>query len=127
IKRASPIEILIPGNWVKTAVGPSLVSRLVQRQQHVDIRGQVAEVIPFVDVFERRGKALRGRVLPIEHPDSGLLDRGMILEVPADQSPVPPPMVFGIRSCMNSHKTAPRLDVPLKSGFLVMVQYIARR
>src|SRR5690606_18571525 len=127
IKRASPIEILIPGNWVKTAVGPSLVSRLVQRQQHVDIRGQVAEVIPFVDVFERLGRALRGRALPIEHPDSGLLNRGLIMEVPADQSPVPTPMVFGIRSCMNSHKTAPRLDVAFEVRLLVVVQYIARR
>src|ERR1700687_1840008 len=51
----------------------------------------------------------------------------MVAKVGADQLPIPFPVVFGVSRGMDSHVAIAPLDVPLKSGLLIVVQDIPSR
>src|SRR2546430_3685192 len=121
VPRASAIEIVVPAHGVMGAVGPPLVTCLVDLDQHMDGRIDRLEVVEFVITAEASGQAFRRYVRRIEHPVAarahvGIV--GMAVEVRAGQSAVPRPVVLGVRGGVHADVAAARLDVAFEDVLL---------
>ncbi len=121
------VVVLAPAVGVVGAHRAAAVAGLVHGGQDVDRATRVgAEVVPLVVAGPAVGKARGGGVRGVLDLDDGLLRRGVLLEVRADQLAVPGPVVLGVGGRVNAGEPAAALDVVLEGGLLGGVQDVAR-
>src|SRR5690606_24410239 len=126
IKGPSPLEFMVPGDGMAFPVGAPLITRFLQIEQYIDLGIEFLVIVPFIGAGPKLRKVGRGRVVSIHKPYVGLLYRGMVHKIAPYQAAVPGPVKFGVRSGMDSHKTAAVFDVVLKGPLLLRIEYVLR-
>src|SRR5690606_31649326 len=126
IKRPTAVVLVVPHHRVFLAVVAALIAALVYRYQYIVLRTEFLEIIPLIILAERPGESLSRRMQRINHMECSFLRMGMPLEIATYYPAEPPPVVFGVRSCVDTHKTASSLYIPFERGFLIMVKHISR-
>ena len=123
-------EIVVPAHGVVCAVRPSLVTRFVDLDEHMDRRIDRLEVVELVFALEAERHAFRRHVRRVERAVAALANVGIVgmaVEVRARQPAVPRPVVLRICGGVHADISAARLDVALEVVLLRRIQDVTRR
>src|SRR5690606_41276088 len=71
--------------------------------QHLVLRIEFLEIIPFVIITKGSRKAFRRRMQRVNHMERSFLRMWVPLEIATYQSAKPPPIIFGVRSRSEEH------------------------
>ena len=55
----APVVFMVPGNGVIVAIGTALVAGFVNLHQHMDVRIELFEIVPFILSFPGGWKVIR--------------------------------------------------------------------
>src|SRR5690606_41290596 len=73
-----------------------LIAAFVYRPQHIVLRTEVLEIIPFIVITERGRQPLGRRMQRINHMECSFLRMWMAFEIATYQSAEPSPVVLGV-------------------------------
>ena len=122
------IKFMHPGDRMVVAHVSTAVAVFVERGQYMDVAaGIFVVVVPLIGTNPILRQVFCGGVNPVCDFNGCGLNGGVAVEVGTNQLPVPGPVVFGIRSCVDPYKSAALTDVGFKGSLLFRVQDVTGR